>query len=187
MAVRPSKTQISLGIRPVRSESSLSAWRKTGFLAIHWAYSKDSDQTGRMPRLIWVFAGRTVILLVFLMSWLVCSRMLVACRTHNFSPICGISPVCRTIWPSLWDWPIFWDSRTWIFFSDIGFRVLCTKVIGGLLFYLSFFCFFRYCIAPSRGLGAGGLHLIVIIQSIRKRTQKDDSVKRTYIKSLKAG
>ena len=30
----------------------------------HWAHSEDSDQTGRMPRLIWVFAGRTVILLV---------------------------------------------------------------------------------------------------------------------------
>ena len=28
------------------------------------ADSEDSDQTGRMPRLIWVFAGRTVILLV---------------------------------------------------------------------------------------------------------------------------
>ena len=25
----------------------------------HWAQSKDSDQTGRMPKLIWVFAGRT--------------------------------------------------------------------------------------------------------------------------------
>ena len=62
--VRPVKTQISLGIRPVWSESSLSAWRKLGSLATHWAHSKDSDQTGQMPRLIWVFAGPTVILLV---------------------------------------------------------------------------------------------------------------------------
>ena len=31
------------------------------------ADSEDSHQTGRMPRLIWVFAGRTVILLV--LSW----------------------------------------------------------------------------------------------------------------------
>ena len=36
-------------------------------LATHWEHSEDSDQTGRMPRLIWVFAGRTVILLV--LSW----------------------------------------------------------------------------------------------------------------------
>ena len=64
MTVRPAKTQISLGMRPVWSESSLSAWRDLGSLATHWAHSKDSDQTGRMPRLIWVFAGRTVTLLV---------------------------------------------------------------------------------------------------------------------------
>ena len=57
--VRPAKTQISLAIRPVWSESSLSAWRKLGSLATHWAQNEDSYQTGRMPRLIWVFAGRT--------------------------------------------------------------------------------------------------------------------------------
>ena len=57
--VRPAKTQVSLGIRPVWSESSLSAWRKLRSLATHWADSEESDQTGRMPRLIRVFAGRT--------------------------------------------------------------------------------------------------------------------------------
>ena len=67
VSVRPAKTQISLGIRPVWSESSLSAWRKLGSLATHWVHSEDSDQTGRMPRLIWVFTGRTLILLV--LSW----------------------------------------------------------------------------------------------------------------------
>ena len=65
--VRPAKTQISLGIRPVSPESSLSAWRKRRSLATHWAHSEDSDQTGRMPGLIWVFFGRTLILLV--LSW----------------------------------------------------------------------------------------------------------------------
>ena len=64
MAVRPAKTQISLGICAFWSESSLSAWRSIGPLAIHWVHSKDSDQTGLMPRLIWVFAGCTLILLV---------------------------------------------------------------------------------------------------------------------------
>ena len=48
-------------------QSLLSAWRKLGSLATYWAHSEDADQTGRMPRLIWVFAGRTVILLV--LSW----------------------------------------------------------------------------------------------------------------------
>ena len=64
---RPAKTQISLGIRPVWSESSLSAWRKLGSLAIHWAQNEDSGQTGRMPKLIWVFDGCTIILLA--LSW----------------------------------------------------------------------------------------------------------------------
>ena len=58
------KTQISLGIHPVWSESSLSAWRNLGTLATHWVHSEDSDQTGRIPRLIWVFTGRILILLV---------------------------------------------------------------------------------------------------------------------------
>ena len=60
----PTKTQISLGICLVWSESPLSAWRKLGSLATHWVHSKDSDQTGQMPRLIWVFAGQALILLV---------------------------------------------------------------------------------------------------------------------------
>ena len=33
VSVRPAKTQFSLGVRPVWSESSLSAWRKLGFLS----------------------------------------------------------------------------------------------------------------------------------------------------------
>ena len=64
VAVHPAKTQISLGIRPVWSESSLFAWRELVSLATHWAHSEDSDQTGWKPRLIWVFAGCTVTLLV---------------------------------------------------------------------------------------------------------------------------
>ena len=75
MSVRPAKTQISLGIRPVRSESSLCirpVWSESSlcaqWVAKHpsflYADSEDSDQTGRMPRLIWVFAGRILTLLV---------------------------------------------------------------------------------------------------------------------------
>ena len=53
------RTQISLGIRPVWTESSLCAqWVAKDPSFLH-ADSEDSDQTGRMPRLIWVFAGRT--------------------------------------------------------------------------------------------------------------------------------
>ena len=51
MAVHPAKTQISLDIRPVWSESLLYAWRNRGTLTTHWAHSEDSDQTG-WPSLI---------------------------------------------------------------------------------------------------------------------------------------
>ena len=68
--VRQAKTLISLSIRPGWSESSLSAWRKPWSLATHWAHSKDSDQTGRMPRLIWIFAGCSCHFVSFVMRWL---------------------------------------------------------------------------------------------------------------------
>ena len=69
--VRPAKTQISLGIRPVWSESSLCAkWvaKDPGFLHVD---SEDSDQTGWMPRLIRVFNGRTCHFVGFVMRRLI--------------------------------------------------------------------------------------------------------------------
>ena len=106
--VRPAKTQISLGIYPVRSESLLSAWRSVWTLATQWAPSKDSDQTGQMLRLIWVFAGCTVILLV--LSWcgshvvsttsLHCQNINMVCFygknilkfSYIFQPVCAFFP-----------------------------------------------------------------------------------------------
>ena len=67
MTVRPAKTQISQGICPVWSESLLCAQRVAKDPDFLHADSEDTDQTGRMPRLIIVFAGRTVILLV--LTW----------------------------------------------------------------------------------------------------------------------
>ena len=54
--VRPAKTQISLGIHPVWSVFAVLMLKS---LDTHWAHSKDSDQSGQMPRLIWVLAGCT--------------------------------------------------------------------------------------------------------------------------------
>ena len=65
--LHPEKTQISLGICPVWSETSLCAQWVAKDPSILRADSEDSDQTGRMPRLIRVFTGRTVILLI--LSW----------------------------------------------------------------------------------------------------------------------
>ena len=70
-------------IRPVWSESSLWAqWVAKDPSFLH-AGSEDSDQTGRMPRLIWVFAGRTSIVLVLscrgsysYIVWFPCHQMI---------------------------------------------------------------------------------------------------------------
>ena len=67
VSMRPAKTQISLCIRPVWSESSMCPQRVAEGPSFLHTNSEDSDQTGRLPRLIWVFAGRTVIVLV--LSW----------------------------------------------------------------------------------------------------------------------
>ena len=57
--VCPTKTQISLGVRPVWSESLLcTQWVAKDPSSSHMD-SEESDQTGWMPRLIWVFTGRT--------------------------------------------------------------------------------------------------------------------------------
>ena len=69
MTVRPAKTQISLGIRPFWSESSLCAQWVAKDLSFLHADSEDSDQTGRTPRLK-VFAGRTCHFVGFVMRQL---------------------------------------------------------------------------------------------------------------------
>ena len=68
--VHPAKIQISLGICPVWSVSSLFAWRKFGSLANHWVHSEDSDQPGhlgRCPGWSESLLGANAILLV--LSW----------------------------------------------------------------------------------------------------------------------
>ena len=63
--VRPSKTQISLGIRQIWSGFFLCAqWVANDLRFLH-ANSEYSDPTGRMPRLIWIFFGRIVHLVCF--------------------------------------------------------------------------------------------------------------------------
>ena len=89
MTVRPAKTQISLGSHPVWSESSLcTQWVAKDPSFLH-ADSEDSDQTGRMPRLIWVFAGRTCHFVGFVM------------RGLKLNATTGTLVFLQTIWFSL--------------------------------------------------------------------------------------
>ena len=80
----------------VWSESSLSAWRKLGSLATHWAHSEDSGQTGRMPRLIWVrwahshFVG-------FVMLWLIYGQILHWNCLNNGSNCASRTVCCRNL------------------------------------------------------------------------------------------
>ena len=71
--MRPAKTQISLGLRPDWSESSLSAWRNLGSWATHWTHSEDS--AGCSVSLL----GEQVILLV-----LSCCGSYTQCRCTNW-------------------------------------------------------------------------------------------------------
>ena len=70
----PAKTQMSLGIRPVWSEYSLCAQWVAYDPSLLPADGADSDQNGRMPRKIWVFAGCTGHFVGFVMPrwWCVC-------------------------------------------------------------------------------------------------------------------
>ena len=71
----------------VWSESSLCAqWVAKDPSLLH-AECKDSDQTGRMPRLIWVFAGRTYHFVGFVMRRLICFLCICLFILHAFFSI----------------------------------------------------------------------------------------------------
>ena len=81
--MRPAKTEISLGIRPVWSEPLLCAqWVAKDQRFLH-ADNEDSDQTGRMPRLIWVFPGHTCHFVGFFMRRLICQSFQTGITNNN--------------------------------------------------------------------------------------------------------
>ena len=95
-------------------QSSQSEWRNLGSLANHWAHSKDSDQTGRMPRLIWVFAGHTLILLV-----LSCSGWYVHCIKADVQTC--ITWKCR-----LFIWFLQLLNHAWLLYCSCkGLEISC--------------------------------------------------------------
>ena len=145
--VRPAKTRISLGIRPVWSESSLYAqWvaKDPSFLHVD---SEDADQTGRMPRLIWVFAGLTVTLLVLSCRGSNCLNK----PRHEKTCLRGLRPG-KTQTSRLLSW---WD---WLGFeiSAIGNRciILCrqrtTKALNRLLGCAGWFVPLLFAYGKSR-------------------------------------
>ena len=59
--VRPAKTQISLRIRAVWSESSLIACAFYSLQSIQWGIYENPCRTGWLYRLLWALAGHTVL------------------------------------------------------------------------------------------------------------------------------
>ena len=84
MSVHPAKTQISLGIRPVWSESSLSTWRKLGSLATHWAHSEDWSNWADGIRPVW--SGSLLGALSFCWFCHVTAHLLCFCAESLFLP-----------------------------------------------------------------------------------------------------
>ena len=77
--VRSAKTRISRSICPLWSESSLcTQWVAWDSRYLH-ADNEDSEQTGWMLRLIWVFAGCTRHFVEFVVLWLIWKQI---CRNY---------------------------------------------------------------------------------------------------------
>ena len=58
MTCAPSDDSDQPGHSPSLIRGFAVRMKNLGSLPTHWAHSEDSDQSGRMRRLIWVFAGR---------------------------------------------------------------------------------------------------------------------------------
>ena len=132
------KTHVSLGIRPVWSEFSLSAWRKLGSFATHWVHSEDSDQTGWMPRLIWVFAGCTCHFVGFVVRWLIRTYCHI-CFGIVLNSIIGVQLfICRQGLPSSFLVYIFFrplspklkEQIWWVFCDNFAYFSVKTYVVG---------------------------------------------------------
>ena len=159
--VPSTKTQISLRIRAVWSESSLSAWSNFASLAIQNAPSEDSDQTAQMRSLIWIFAGRICREILFVR----CGSYLFFVRLLTWYYHLALSSFFRTsgrfIHPSVKS--ILFKTRIIVFdssteYTGLTFAALYTKTkhflqteeipmrrlytVGYLLFFFFFFFFF---------------------------------------------
>ena len=79
-------------VRPVWSEFSLCAQWVTKDLSFLHVHSEDSDKTGRVPRLIWVFAGRTCHFVGFFSRHLVWTQWTELWRPNT---LCAKDSLCQ--------------------------------------------------------------------------------------------
>ena len=106
--VRLAKTQMSLGIRPVWSETSLCAQTVAKDPSFPHADSEDSDVAMWMPRLIWVFAGRKDYFVGFVMLRLIClSSVMINLGNRQLVALLCCPSVCVCI---------FWGLAFFLFY-----------------------------------------------------------------------
>ena len=152
MTIAPSEDSDQPQICPVWSASSLSAWRNIGSSATHWAHCKDSDQTGQMPRLIWLFTVRTCNFVGYVMRHIVGLQRFIALSHYNHLSIILIwmkwcwkenSPNHLSINHLQLDWNInyykykFWtiiNIHIYIYLKLHVTNISNTKVFGCLMF-----------------------------------------------------
>ena len=123
MTVRPAKTQISLGIRPVWSKSSLcTQWVAKDPNFLH-ADSEDSDQTGRIPSLCWAhmpfcwFCHAGLIFSHFI-TWLQSTWKVFLKEEPNKANITNIT------------WLLGWHRHTWVLSRGRGIPIIPLVVAG---------------------------------------------------------
>ena len=127
-------------------QSSLSAWRKLGSLATHWAHSEDSDQTGQMPRLIWVFTLRTHFV-GFVMLWLFYESWPCLCRFHIFRSSLQISDLTASdsgeyACKAENDHGFIWGNTTLTVINDEG-KWLRSRACHALMIFTTTCCKFK--------------------------------------------
>ena len=101
-------------------QSSLPARRNLGSVAPHWAHSEDSDQNGRIPRLICVFAVRMSHFVCYLChapAHLLCSPV---AQNQNRHFLCSLFPkiVCAPV-------PLIFQTLVPVFLWN---KCLCSRV-----------------------------------------------------------
>ena len=120
--VRPVKTQISLGIRPVRSESNLSAWRNLGSLATQRAQALWSNWAGAQVYLSLCWMHRSL-------CWF-CHAPAHLLQTEPTCPTPPPDPLRGANWPSCPP-EIFMGSIPWMgCLCRAGVPRLCSAFSG---------------------------------------------------------
>ena len=138
--VRPTKTQISLGIRQIWSVSFLSTWRERGSLATHWAQANAPIRLGGCPGSDWVDAQTDLSLrwahshfVGFVMSRLKCWSKPPHGRLHVL-PI-YIILVCMLTW-AIFLPALLARSRSNVPRDHTSFCCLWTRILHTLAFVL---------------------------------------------------